>query len=169
MNWPRKILSTLGNFVDKFPALLKSDSNNCYFRWIPMYIYDKMSLKSSQNEQCFTQTLYRKSKCILCPIIFYFRKSCRLWDNVKKYFTAWQTTWHCGTCALHARYLRLQTHSQYAIFIALPLQQWLHERASILRYKHIACLVPLTCTLLQIFHQISTPSRLSLMNSWHLC
>jgi hypothetical protein len=30
-----------------------------------MYIYDKMSLKSSQNEQCFRQTLYKKSKHIL--------------------------------------------------------------------------------------------------------
>jgi len=33
------------------------------------------------------------------------------------------------------------THSQYVILIALPLQQWLRERASILHYTHIACLV----------------------------
>ena len=33
------------------------------------------------------------------------------------------------------------THSQYVILIALPLQQWLRERASVLRYTHIACLV----------------------------
>ena len=26
------------------------------------------------------------------------------------------------------------THSQYVILIAFPLQQWLHERASVLRY-----------------------------------
>jgi hypothetical protein len=32
------------------------------------------------------------------------------------------------------------THSQYIIFIAFPLQQWLHERASMLRYTYIACL-----------------------------
>ena len=32
------------------------------------------------------------------------------------------------------------THSQYVIFIAFPLQ-WLHERASILRYMYIVCLV----------------------------
>ena len=33
------------------------------------------------------------------------------------------------------------THSEYVMLIAFPLQQWLHERASILRYKYIACLV----------------------------
>jgi len=28
------------------------------------------------------------------------------------------------------------THSEYVILIAFPLQQWLHERASILRYMY---------------------------------
>jgi len=33
------------------------------------------------------------------------------------------------------------THSEYVIRIAFPLQQWLQERASVLRYTYIACLV----------------------------
>jgi len=33
------------------------------------------------------------------------------------------------------------THSEYVILIASPLQQWLHERASVLRYAHTACIV----------------------------
>ena len=33
------------------------------------------------------------------------------------------------------------THSEYVILIAFPLQQWLHERASLLRYMYIVCLV----------------------------
>jgi hypothetical protein len=43
------------------------------------------------------------------------------------------------------------THSQYVILIAFPLQQWLYERASVLRYstlpvllftlKHVCCLL----------------------------
>jgi hypothetical protein len=33
------------------------------------------------------------------------------------------------------------THSQCVIFIPFPLQQWLHERASMLRYTCIAGLV----------------------------
>jgi len=33
------------------------------------------------------------------------------------------------------------THSEYVILIALPLQQWLQERTSMLRYTNIACLI----------------------------
>jgi len=33
------------------------------------------------------------------------------------------------------------THSQYVILLALPLQKWLQERAKVLRYTYIACLV----------------------------
>jgi len=33
------------------------------------------------------------------------------------------------------------THSEYVIIIAFPQQQCLHERASMLRYKHIAFIV----------------------------
>ena len=41
-----------------------------------------------------------------------------------------------------------KTHSEYVIFMVFPLRQWLSERASILRYAYIACLVDcssLTC------------------------
>ena len=33
------------------------------------------------------------------------------------------------------------THSVYVILTAFPMQQWLHERASMLRHTHIACIV----------------------------
>jgi len=32
------------------------------------------------------------------------------------------------------------THSNYVTIIAFPLQQWLHERATLLRYTYSACL-----------------------------
>jgi hypothetical protein len=32
-------------------------------------------------------------------------------------------------------------HSEYVVLIVFPLQQWLHERAPLLRYTYIACLV----------------------------
>ena len=35
----------------------------------------------------------------------------------------------------------INTHSEYVIIIAYPLQQWLEERVSMSRYTHIACLV----------------------------
>ena len=33
------------------------------------------------------------------------------------------------------------THSGYVVLTAFPLQQWLYERASVLGYTYIACLV----------------------------
>jgi hypothetical protein len=33
------------------------------------------------------------------------------------------------------------THSDYVIFAAVPLQQWLRERSSVLGYTYIVCLV----------------------------
>jgi len=35
----------------------------------------------------------------------------------------------------------INTHLEYAIFMAFPLQQWLNERASMLSSMYIACLV----------------------------
>jgi hypothetical protein len=79
-------------------------------------------------------------KYILCSInYFVFRKSCRLWDNAEtEPNRPRQTIWRmrkacCVTKATNA-------HPECVILIAFPLQQWLHERASVLRYTYIACL-----------------------------
>jgi hypothetical protein len=39
------------------------------------------------------------------------------------------------------------THSEYVIHIVFPLQQWLQEGASMLRYTYVACLVCYVCVL----------------------
>jgi hypothetical protein len=83
----------------------------------------------------FEQKFYRKSKHILCSITF-FRKSCRLRDNVEKYGTARQAT---GDNII--RRMRIgcwitkctDSQSEYIILIAFPQQQWLRERSSVLR------------------------------------
>jgi hypothetical protein len=47
-----------------------------------------------------------------------------------------------GARALNVGYHKATyTHSEYVILIAFPLQQWLHERAQLLRNTYIACLV----------------------------
>ena len=60
----------------------------------------------------------------------------------------------------------INTRSEYVILIAFPLQQLLHERASMLRYTYTACLVTtvidpcsdlwkcMTCNLLKFALQI---------------
>ena len=45
------------------------------------------------------------------------------------------------------------THSEYVILIILAQQQWLHERASMLRYTYIVCLIFLS--FIDIFFLIS--------------
>jgi hypothetical protein len=37
------------------------------------------------------------------------------------------------------------THSEFAVLFTFPLQQWLQERASELRYMHISYLVYVGC------------------------
>jgi hypothetical protein len=79
---------------------------------------------------------------ILCSVTF-FRKSFRLRDNVKKYGRGRQVRDDNMThahCAVDTEGYR-NTHSEYVTFIIFPLQQWLHERASMLRYTYTACLL----------------------------
>ena len=61
---------------------------------------------------------------ILCSITFLFRKSCHLCDNVEKYFTAAQPQMKIWSmriaCWVHKT---TDTHSEYVIIIASPLQQ----------------------------------------------
>jgi hypothetical protein len=77
-------------------------------------------------------------------LIIFSRKSCRLWDNVEKYGRARQAIddniirdMRIACWTTKARY----THWEYVILIACPRQQWLDERASMLRYVYIASLV----------------------------
>jgi hypothetical protein len=86
---------------------------------------------------------------ILCSINF-FRKSCRSWDNAEKYGRARQAT--DDNIIQRMRFAcsitkATDTHSEYVILIAFPRQQWLRERASLLRlYIHsLRCCSWLSC------------------------
>jgi hypothetical protein len=88
----------------------------------------KTSLNSTWNEKCFGQ-LSRENRNTYFLFNNFFRKSCCWLDNVEEYGRVWQAT---------------DTHSEYVILIAVPRQQWLHERASMLRYTYIASLVKIS-------------------------
>jgi hypothetical protein len=53
--------------------------------------------------------------------------------------TIWRVRIACWTMKA------VNTHSEYVIISAFRLQQWLHERASVLRYTYIDCLVLCVC------------------------
>ena len=79
---------------------------------------------------------------ISCSVTFFFRKSCRLWDNVGKYCRAGQATDNNVALSVPCWIPKAtNTHSEYVILIAFPLQACLQEGACILRYAYIACLV----------------------------
>ena len=63
-------------FFEKIQLSFKSDKNNGYFTWKSVYMYH-ISPISSQNERYFIKRSQRKSKHILCSIIF-SRKQCWL-------------------------------------------------------------------------------------------
>jgi len=73
---------------------------------------------------------------IVCSVIC-FRKSCRVvYKSTVEWGTTQMTIWRMHiACSLPKA---TNTHSQYAVLTAFPLQQWLHEHASMLRYTYIA-------------------------------
>ena len=82
---------------------------------------------------------------IFRPIIFFLRKSRAVYEKTRKniletgrlQMTIWRMRIAC--CITKAP----NTHSEYVILIPFPQQQWLQERASLLRYTYscIVCLV----------------------------
>jgi hypothetical protein len=70
------------NFM-KIHVSWKYDKHNGYFTGRPTYIYDNTALTSSQNEKCFRQSWRENQNTPFMFNNFFFRKSCRLWENVK--------------------------------------------------------------------------------------
>jgi len=79
---------------------------------------------------------------ILCSITFFFENRAVyeiMWKNMVEPGRPQMAKWGMRiTCWIPKA---TNIHSNYELMIALPLQQWLHARASILRYAYIDCLV----------------------------
>ena len=72
-----------------------------------------------------------------------FLKCYRLWDNVDKYGRAGQfTDNNIMGCMRFAYWVTTatDTHSE-CVMLAVPWQQWWSERAAVLYFKYVACLV----------------------------
>ena len=76
----------------------------------------------------------------LCSILFFFFENRVLyeimWKSIVQPDEPQMTMWRmrCACRILKAT----NTRSEYVICIAFPLQQWLHERVSVLRYTYTA-------------------------------
>jgi hypothetical protein len=67
-----------------------------------------------------------------------------MWKNIIELDRPQMPIWHTRIAGSIRK--ATNTHSEYETLIAISLQQWLHEHASMLCYMYIACLV---CTKLQ--------------------
>jgi hypothetical protein len=105
--------------------------------------FNNISRNSSQNKMIQTKVVEGIKTHTLCSV-FFFLKILPLWDNVEKYCRAGQATDDNITRCMHSA-CRISkatnTHSQQVILLAFLLQQFLHERASTLRYTYTACLI----------------------------
>ena len=86
------------------------------------YVLDRISFKSSYIEKCILQYCGGNQNAHFKFNNFFFRKSCHL---LEKYCSA--------VCATEGK-ITTNTHTEYVILNVFVLQQWLHERALVLRY-----------------------------------
>jgi hypothetical protein len=119
-------------------SFFKIYKNNGYFAWRPVLLRMK-------NYQ--TKVVEKIKTNILCSITF-FRKSCHWWDmwkNTAQSDRPQMTMWRMSIACCVPKPTNI--HSEYVILIDFPLQQWFHERPSMLRYTYFASLA-----FLYIFH-----------------
>ena len=92
----------------------------------------------------FSDKIVEKIKTpMLCSVTFTFFKNRTIWEIM------WKNIVDPGRPHITIGCMRIacwipevaNTHSQYVKRIAFPLQQWFGERATMLRYTYIACLV----------------------------
>jgi hypothetical protein len=80
-----------------------------------------------------------------------------MWENIVQPDRARMTIWRmCIACWIPKA---TNTHLYYVKLVAFPLQQWLHERSSLLRYTYIACHVALKITFIARLIAQSTLGR----------
>jgi hypothetical protein len=79
---------------------------------------------------------YTENQNIFCAIIFFLPEDCAvceiMWKNMVEWGRQQMTIWGMRIACWIPK--ASYTHSEYAILIAFPRQQWLHERALMLRY-----------------------------------
>ena len=137
-------LSNFPKSIEIIQVLLESDKNNGYFAWRPIYIFYHISLISSYKKKRFRLKVVEKIKTrILCSITFFFLESLACYEIMWKNSVELDTT--DDNIIMLMRFAcwvpkAANTRLKYVILIDFPLQQLLHERASMLPYKYIASL-----------------------------
>ena len=130
------VMSVRPHGTTRFP--LDGFSRNSIFDYFPKICPQH----SCQNEKHFGHNLWTKQDTFFDQYYIIFFRKCALYKKMRKnteephmpQMTIWRMSIACWITKA------TNTHSENVILVALPLQQWLHVRASMLRYTCIACL-----------------------------
>jgi len=128
--------------VEKIQVSLKSDKDGGYFTRRRMCIYDTPRLLLGMRNVSGKRRIKAQNTHLILPPPL-FPKIVPLWDIVEKYDRARQATHDSiirRLCVAALIRKATDAHSEYVIRIAL-MQQWLHERAWMLRCAYIAFIV----------------------------
>jgi len=88
------------------------------------------SRRENQPTFCVFSDFFSFENRAVCEIV---------WKNTVEPGRPQMTIWHMRLACWIPK--GTNTHSEYVTVIVFPVQQWLHERASVLYYAYIACLV----------------------------
>jgi len=104
-----------------------------------------ISFSSSSKWEMFQTKVIEEIKSYVQ--YFFLRKSCHLWDNVEKHSSTREAEeaniiWRMRIAWWTPK--GTNTHSEYVIHVAFTQQKYWHERASLLVYKYIACIINVT-------------------------
>jgi hypothetical protein len=125
------------NLLRKFKFSLKSGNNSGYFTWRPMQIYDNISPNSSWNEKYFGRKFVEKNQNT------HFMFSDGFSENLSFYEIIWKNTVerHRPKMTIGRMRFACWITKPTDTLIAIPRQELLRERASMLRHTYMACLV----------------------------
>ena len=126
-------LSIFRKPLKKIQVSFKSNKNNGWFTWRPIYMFDHILLYSSWNDKCFFRTkLQRRSKYTFLFNTFFGGGGMYCYETMRKNIVELgrpeMTIWRMPSACWIAKVAN--THSKYIILVALPLQQWLHKHSS---------------------------------------
>jgi hypothetical protein len=130
--------------AEKIQFSLKSEKNNGTLHEDQYtFLISRSFILRMRNVLCKSYRVFQNKTRVLFSITFY-PKSCRLWDNVERFYKAGQAT--DDTIIRRMRIAcwipeATDTHSEYLMLTAFPQWQWLRERASMSRWTCVACLV----------------------------
>jgi len=120
---------------------LKSDKNKWSYEYRYTFFIISRSVLLRMRNDSYTScranqnTLFMFNNLFFENIVIYEI----MWKNVVQPDAPQMTVWRMRIACWISK--SKSTHSEYVLLTALPLQQWLHERALMLRYSYFACLV----------------------------